>query len=81
MLDDARKPSQPAPGLVLLGRASPQRKPIRQLINTHHHLDHTGGNRFFRKATIVSTDKRREALAPGFPPAPPAPALHAPLRR
>jgi cyclase len=46
------------------------RKPIRQLINTHHHLDHTGGNRFFRKATIVSTDKCREALAPGFPPVP-----------
>jgi len=44
------------------------RKPIAQLINTHHHLDHTGGNRFFRGAAIVSTEKCREALAPGFPP-------------
>src|SRR6266496_2108091 len=31
------------------------RKPVGQLINTHHHLDHTGGNRFFRGATIVAT--------------------------
>jgi cyclase len=46
------------------------RKPIGQLINTHHHLDHTGGNRFFRGATIIATEKCREALAPGFPPLP-----------
>lgn len=46
------------------------RKPISQLINTHHHLDHTGGNRFFRGAAIVATEKCREALAPGFPPLP-----------
>src|SRR5882762_2617938 len=46
------------------------RKPIAQLINTHHHLDHTGGNRFFRDATIVASEKCREALAPGFPPVP-----------
>jgi cyclase len=46
------------------------RKKIGALINTHHHLDHTGGNRFFRGATIVATDKCRAALAPGFPPLP-----------
>ena len=46
------------------------RKPVGQLINTHHHLDHTGGNRFFRGATIVASEKCREALAPGFPPLP-----------
>ncbi|PYN75704.1 MAG: hypothetical protein DMD97_14030 [Candidatus Rokuibacteriota bacterium] len=46
------------------------RKPVAQLINTHHHLDHTGGNRFFRDATIVASEKCREALAPGFPPVP-----------
>jgi glyoxylase-like metal-dependent hydrolase (beta-lactamase superfamily II) len=46
------------------------RKPIAKLINTHHHLDHTGGNRFFRGATLISTEKCREALAPGFPPLP-----------
>ena len=46
------------------------RKPVTQLVNTHHHLDHTGGNRFFRGATIVSHARCREALAPGFPPIP-----------
>ncbi|MFQ5828845.1 MAG: MBL fold metallo-hydrolase [Candidatus Methylomirabilia bacterium] len=46
------------------------RKPVGHLINTHHHLDHTGGNKFFRGSTIVATDKCREALAPGFPPLP-----------
>ena len=46
------------------------RKPVTQLINTHHHLDHTGGNSFFRGATVVATAKCREELAPGFPPTP-----------
>jgi cyclase len=46
------------------------RKPVGRLINTHHHLDHTGGNRFFRGATIIATEKCRDALAPGFPPVP-----------
>lgn len=46
------------------------RKSVAKLINTHHHLDHTGGNRFFRAATIIATAKCREALAPGFPPVP-----------
>jgi glyoxylase-like metal-dependent hydrolase (beta-lactamase superfamily II) len=46
------------------------RRPIAKLINTHHHLDHTGGNRFFRHATIIANEKCRQALAPGFPPVP-----------
>jgi cyclase len=46
------------------------RKKIGALVNTHHHLDHTGGNRFFRGATIVATEACRRALAPGFPPVP-----------
>ncbi|MGH7391281.1 MAG: MBL fold metallo-hydrolase [Candidatus Rokuibacteriota bacterium] len=46
------------------------RKAVARLINTHHHLDHTGGNRFFRGATIIATEKCREELAPGFPPVP-----------
>jgi glyoxylase-like metal-dependent hydrolase (beta-lactamase superfamily II) len=46
------------------------RKPIAQLINTHHHLDHTGGNPFFKGATIVATEKCRAELEPGFPPLP-----------
>ena len=46
------------------------RKPVATLINTHHHLDHAGGNTFFKDAQVVSTDKARAALEPGFPPVP-----------
>jgi cyclase len=46
------------------------RKRVSTLINTHHHVDHTGGNRFFKPATIVSHARCRQALAPGFPPTP-----------
>ena len=39
-------------------------KPIRFIINTHYHLDHTGANEFFQKqAPIIAHDnarKRRE---------------------
>jgi cyclase len=44
------------------------RKSVGTLINTHHHLDHTGGNPFFKAATIISHARCRQALAPGFPP-------------
>src|SRR6185436_20329593 len=46
------------------------RKKVGALINTHHHLDHTGGNAFFRGATIVSSAACRAEMAPGFPPVP-----------
>jgi cyclase len=46
------------------------RKKVVSLVNTHHHLDHTGGNRFFRGATIVASEPCRQALASGFPPVP-----------
>ena len=46
------------------------RKKVGALINTHHHLDHTGGNSFFAGATIIATAKCRAELAPGFPPVP-----------
>src|SRR5438094_9267903 len=38
------------------------RKPIATLVNTHHHLDHTGGNRLIRGATMIPADKCRESL-------------------
>ncbi len=37
-------------------------QPVRTLINTHHHGDHTFGNCFFPGATIVGHDKVRAAL-------------------
>jgi len=46
------------------------RQPVGQLINTHHHLDHTGGNQFFREVPIIATEKCRQELARGFPPLP-----------
>src|SRR3989475_10547520 len=55
---------------IVTSNKKTRRKPIAQLTNPQHHLDHTGGNRFFRGATIVATEKCRAALAPGFPPVP-----------
>src|SRR5215475_11284263 len=37
------------------------RKKIGTLINTHHHLDHTGGNQLFRGASIVASESCRAA--------------------
>jgi len=46
------------------------RKSVADLVNTHHHVDHTGGNRYFPAATIIASEKCREELRPGFPPVP-----------
>jgi cyclase len=50
--------------------------PIRFLINTHQHPDHTGGNENFAKmgATVVSRDELRARLAKGGTAGPPPPA-------
>ena len=43
-------------------------KPIRYLINTHHHGDHTYGNHVFAGATIISNDRcRHEVIEAGTP--------------
>jgi len=43
-------------------------KPVTRLINTHHHIDHIGGNFFFREAEIVShTFCREEIVRTGLP--------------
>ena len=45
--------------------------PVRTLVNTHHHGDHTHGNFIFPEATIVGHERtRQEVLATGGPPAP-----------
>jgi cyclase len=46
-------------------------RPVRTLINTHHHGDHTHGNCLLPLATIVGHPRcREEILATGFPPPP-----------
>ncbi len=56
-------------------------KPIRMLINTHVHGDHTGGNENFGKMgiDIVAHDNVRGRLARGVNNAPPAPAAALPV--
>src|SRR3954454_8209998 len=41
-------------------------KPVRFIINTHYHGDHTGGNEFFQKqAPVIAQDNVRKRLAAG----------------
>ena len=37
-------------------------RPVRTLVNTHHHGDHSHGNCLFREATIVAHERTRTAL-------------------
>jgi len=44
------------------------KKPVTRLVNTHHHIDHVGGNSFFGEAEIVShTFCREELVRTGLP--------------
>lgn len=55
--------------LSAIGQITPQ--PVRTLVNTHHHGDHTYGNHLLPGATIIGHEKVREALlAWGRPPEP-----------
>jgi cyclase len=43
-------------------------RPVRALVNTHHHGDHTHGNYLFRPATVIGHERCREqVLAFGHP--------------
>jgi cyclase len=46
-------------------------RPIRTLVNTHHHGDHTHGNYLMRGATIVGHERCREAMQDTLMPPPP----------
>ena len=37
--------------------------PVRVLVNTHHHADHTHGNYLFEQATIISHESCRQVMA------------------
>jgi cyclase len=43
-------------------------KPVRTLVNTHHHGDHTFGNCLFTEATIVAQEGARQAMLAWGPP-------------
>lgn len=48
--------------------ASVTASPVRVLVNTHHHADHTHGNCFFADATVISHAKCRDVMvAAGIP--------------
>ena len=48
--------------------ASVTHQPVRTLVNTHHHGDHTHGNSFFPQATVVGHERTRDGvLAAGLP--------------
>ena len=46
-------------------------QPVRTLVNTHHHGDHTHGNYLFGGATIVGHERCRQAMLASLMPPPP----------
>ena len=46
-------------------------KPVRTLVNTHHHGDHTHGNYLMSGATIIGHERCREAILSSPMPPPP----------
>jgi len=77
VIDDQYAPLAPKIEAALKGITD---KPVRFIINTHYHGDHTGGNEYFgQKGTIVAQDNVRKRLESGStargnatPPAPKA---------
>jgi cyclase len=47
---------------LIEGIRSVSRQPVRTLVNTHHHGDHTFGNYLFEPATIVGHERIRPAI-------------------
>ena len=63
VIDDQYAPLAPRIEAAMKGIAD---KPVRFIINTHYHPDHTGGNEYFgQKGTIVAHDNVRKKLENG----------------
>lgn len=60
IVDDQFAPLADKIRAALLGLTD---KPLRFIINTHYHFDHTGGNLPFHDATIIAQDNVRKRLA------------------
>jgi glyoxylase-like metal-dependent hydrolase (beta-lactamase superfamily II) len=74
IIDDQFAPLAPK---IKAALASISKEPVRFVVNTHYHGDHTGGNEAFgESAPIVAHENVRKRLAAGTPGAnqPPAPA-------
>ena len=54
---------------LLAAIASVSDQPVRTLVNTHHHGDHTYGNCLFRGATVVGHERTRPEVLAAGPPA------------
>ena len=81
VIDDQFAPLAPKIIQALNGITS---KPIKFIINTHYHGDHTGGNEVFgREGTIIAHDNVRKRLAAGSSAGgnatPPAPKVALPV--
>ncbi|MFY9888106.1 MAG: MBL fold metallo-hydrolase [Streptosporangiaceae bacterium] len=55
-------------GLLAAISATAGGRPVRTLVNTHHHGDHTHGNYLFGDATIVAHERCREEILAEGPP-------------
>jgi glyoxylase-like metal-dependent hydrolase (beta-lactamase superfamily II) len=65
VVDDQFAPLVPKIGAAIQGITP---KPVRFLLNTHWHGDHTGGNAAFSKTTtVIAHDNVRKRLAEGMP--------------